>query len=211
MPHLDGYLTRLVFERAIDLDPADPADLRYLRIAAKRFNDRVVDPEVDSARRAAESIIIDAEDALNVLDDDRAAGVFRGDSGAVRYRRQAAALSDRAEAARATLTTLPEAAKGDDLTGLLDLLSILREDGVDFTSPESPWASWSVEDRRDFLSLFLAEVTVSKATGHVGGDKVAWSGHKRLVVTWVDELLAKAEETALAEAARLLAETGTPF
>jgi site-specific DNA recombinase len=211
MPHLDGYLTRLVFERAIDLDPADPADLRILRIAAKRFNDRVVDPEVDSARRAAESIIIDAEDALNVLDDDRAAGVFRGDSGAVRYRRQAAALSDRAEAARAALTTLPDAAKGDDLTGLLDLLSILREDGVDFTSPESPWVSWSVEDRRDFLSLFLAEVTVSKATGHVGGDKVAWSGHKRLVVTWVDEVLAEAEEAALAEAARLLAETGTPF
>ena len=108
-----------------------------------------------------------------------------GASGTERYRRQTSALNDRTEAARATLATLPAPTSGDDLTGLLDLLTAFREVDV-IDSTESPWSSWTVEERREFLGYFLAEVTVSKATKQGGGDKVAWSGHERLGVTWAD-------------------------
>lgn len=187
MSHTDAHLTRLVWNRAVDLDSLDPGDLRLLRAVAIRFNDKEADPEQDAARRAAEAVITDAERALEQLDDDRTAGVFAGPSGTERYRRQTAALNDRAVAARATLAILPDVSTGDDLSGVLDLLTVLREADV-IDSPESPWAAWTVEERRDFLGLFLAEVAVAKANGHVGGDKVAWKGHERLRVTWADEV-----------------------
>lgn len=214
MRHTDSYVTRLVWDRAMSLDPHDADDLALLRAVALRFNDATeADPATDSARRAAEAVIADAAQALTQLDEDRAAGVFKGTSGTERYRRQSEALDDRADAARATLSTLPEPSSGDDLSGLLDLLSVLREADV-IDSPESPWSAWTVDERRQFLGYFLAEVTVSKATKHGGGDKVVWVADERLGVTWADEVLAEAEEAALAdaeEAARLLAETGTPL
>lgn len=195
MGHADAHLTRLVWDRAVHLDPSEADDLRLLRAVAVRFNDKEADPEQDAARRAAEAVIADAERALEQLDDDRAAGVFSGASGTERYRRQTAALNDRAEAARATLATLatlPDVSTGDDLSGLLDLLTVLRAADV-IDSPESPWSVWTVEERRDFLGLFLSEVAVAKANGHAGGDKVAWRGHERLRVRWADD---RTEEVA---------------
>lgn len=188
MGHTDAYLTRLVWDRATSLDPSDPADLATLRAVALRFNEAAVaDPEADSARRAAESVIVDAERALEQLDDDRAAGVFAGSSGTERYRRQSVALTDRAAAARATLAALPAPSRDDDLTGLLELLELLRTADV-IDSPESPWSSWSTLERRDFLALFLASVTVAKAAGRGGGDKVAWRGHERLSIQWAGDV-----------------------
>ncbi|WP_406831660.1 recombinase family protein [Pedococcus sp. KACC 23699] len=189
MPHLDAYLSRLVWDRAVDLDPDDADDLATLRSIAIRFNDATEsDPEADSARRAALAVIADAETALNQLDDDRAAGVFAGPFGTERYRRQASALDDRAEAARATLATIPEPTSGDDLSGLLELLTVLRDADV-IDSSESPWQTWTMEERRAFLSLFLGDVTLTKAAGRGGGDKVAWRGAERLTVKWVGEVV----------------------
>lgn len=59
--------------------------------------------------------------ALERLDDDRAAGLFDGDTGAARYRRQIKTLTARLESAQQALAALPSASQG--LIPWLDTLS----------------------------------------------------------------------------------------
>lgn len=188
MPHTDDYIARTVWERADTLDPGDPHDLRLLQAVAARYAEEHVDPETEAARRAALTVISDTEAAMTQLDDDRAAGVFSGESGTGRYRRQVATLQDRGDAARAALEALPGNDPEDALHALLDVLSGLREPGAEYDSPESPWAAWTNDERRAFLALFLGRVTVAKGGGRGGGDRTTWSGHKRLRLTWADEV-----------------------
>ena len=190
MHQTDEHLARLVWDRLRDLDPVNDADdLVLARAVAGRYAEAHADLETEAAARAARAVIADTEAALELLDDDRAAGVFAGPSGTERYRRQAVALSARADAARATLTALPRQA-GDDLDAVLDLLALLRWEGLDpLTDEDAPWQRWSLEERRDFLGLFLHRVEVTKGEGHAGGNQTKWRGHERLAVTWTDEVL----------------------
>lgn len=187
MRHADDYLTGLVWERAHQLDPSDPADLRILEAVAARYAEREANPEADAARRAAQAVIADVEAALVQLDDDRAAGVFSGSSGTERYRRQSVALQDRADAARASLEAIPGDSPADDLQALLDALAAIREAGSDYDSPESPWRAWTTAERRDFLALFLTRVELAKGNGRGGGDRTRWTGQDRLAITWVGD------------------------
>jgi DNA invertase Pin-like site-specific DNA recombinase len=190
MAQTDEYLARLVWDRLRDLDPVNDADdLALARAVAARYADATADPEQEAAVRAAQAVLADAEAALLLLDDDRAAGVFDGPTGTDRYRRQVAALNDRADAARATLQALPRPSPGDDLEAVLDVVHALRYDGMDpLTDDDAPWPRWTLEERRDFLALFLHEVAVTKGEGHAGGNQAKWRGHERLAVTWVSEV-----------------------
>lgn len=187
MAQADDYVTEAVWSRLRDLDPTNPADLRLLRAVAARYSVREMDPEKEAAERAARAVIADAESALQQLDDDRTAGAFAGATGTDRYRRQAAALTERAEAARQALATLPLPSSGDDMDDLLEVLSALRYDGLDHRDPDSPWARWSNDERREFLSLFLSSVTVRKSARHAGGDRHVWRGYERMTLVWAGD------------------------
>ncbi len=185
MRQADDFIIRAVWDQLRDLDLTDPDDRYFFSAVARRYATRTqADPEREAARRIAQTVINDAEAALDQLDDDRAAGVFAGASGTERYRRQAAALTERAEAARATLAALPTTDPANDEAALRDVLDLLRYEGLDYRDPDSPWMAWNVQERRDFLSLFLDRVTVAKAEGRGRGDRVAWNGHARMTLEW---------------------------
>jgi site-specific DNA recombinase len=185
MRQSDDFIIRAVWDQLRDLDLTDPDDRYFFSAVARRYATRTeADPEREAARRMAQAVINDAEAALAQLDDDRAAGVFAGASGTERYRRTAATLNERAEAARATLAALPTADPADDEAALREVLDLLRHEGLDYRDPDSPWAAWSLQERRDFLSLFLDRVTVAKADGRGGGDRAPWNGHARMTLEW---------------------------
>jgi hypothetical protein len=185
MRQSDDFIIRAVWDQLRDLDLTDPDDRYFFSAVARRYASRTeADPEREAARRMAQAVINDAEAALDQLDDDRAAGVFAGASGTERYRRTAAALNERAEAARATLAALPTADPADDEAALREVLDLLRHEGLDYRDPDSPWAAWNLQERRDFLSLFLDRVTVAKADGRGRGDRAPWNGHARMTLEW---------------------------
>ncbi len=67
----------------------------------------------------------------------------------------------------------------------MDLLGTLRYDGMDpLADADAPWTHWTVNERRDFLALFLNEVRVRKGLGHSGGNQTKWRGHERLEFVW---------------------------
>jgi site-specific DNA recombinase len=187
MRQADEYVTRGVWTRLRDLDLSDPGDRHFFAEVARRYATRTeADPEREATRRMAQAVLNDAEAALSQLDDDRSVGVFAGASGTERYRRQTAALNERAEAARATLAALPSTDPADDEAALRDVLHLLRYEGLDYRDPDSPWQAWNLQERRDFLSLFLDCVKVTKAEGRGGGDRVPWKGDERMTLEWTE-------------------------
>ena len=183
----DDHVVRAVFDRLRDLDPErDPADAILMSAVVSRYTSHHVDPATLASQRAALAVLADAETGLDRLDDDRAAGVFTGPTGTERYRRQSAAMTDRADAARATLAALPRASDAEDVAERWrDIVTELDAGSFAYTDPDSPWQAWTLTERRDFLALFLFRITVGKATSHAGGDKTPWRGHERLTLHWL--------------------------
>ena len=184
----DDHVVRAVFDRLRDLDPErDPADAALMRAVVSRYTSHHSYPATEASQRAALVVLADADAGLARLDDDRAAGVFSGPTGTDRYRRQSAALSDRADAARATLASLPRASDAEDVAERWrDIVAELDAGAFAYTDPDSPWQAWTLPERRDFLALFLDRITVGKATTtHSGGDKTPWRGHERLTLHWL--------------------------
>lgn len=166
--HAESYVVARVFRRLASLDPvANADDAALIAAATERFAGR---DDVDAGRRTElRGIIDDARRALDQLDDDRAAGVFEGAAGTARYRRQAAALSKRLDAASADLAAV--GAPSDALTPFLDSALL---DGF--------WESIDVSAQREFLALFLDSVDVHKSTRHGGNAK--FRGSERLTLRW---------------------------
>ena len=135
MSHTDDHVVRAVFDRLRDLDPErDPADAALMRAVVSRYTSHHSDPATTASQRAALTVLADADAGLARLDDDRAAGVFSGPTGTDRYRRQSAALSDRADAARATLASLPRASDAEDVA--------------------ERWRDRTVHERHDFIFVY---------------------------------------------------------
>lgn len=174
----EEHLVRAVFSRLATLDPEEPADGALLVEVAERFNARLVDPTTASERRTLAVTIETTRQALERLDDDRADGLFAGDTGDARYRRQVQALTARLDDAQRMLGSLPTPSL--DVTPWLEPL--MSADGGPF-GPDSPWASWSIAEQREFLKLAVdrVEVLASKRRGTGVG---SFRGEERLRIHW---------------------------
>lgn len=181
LAHTDDHVASAVFARVSALDPSDPADVDLLLTAAKRFTARSVDPQTAAARAMLEATITTAITALERLDDDRAAGIFDGPLGTSRYTRQVQALDQRISTSRASLAELPTPSL--DLGALLDPISSAADPDSGPIGPGSAWDGWDVAQRREFLSLFVHRVLVSKGT-HSGGN-TPFHGADRLAIEWL--------------------------
>jgi len=181
MNHLDGYVVSEVFERFTRLDENNADDLDLLRAVAIRYNMTEEDPEVETARANAQAMIDDAMNALNRLDDDRAAGIFDGEANTLRYRRQSVMLAERVEACMARLKALPAPAPADDISMILKMRDEFRQDS---TGPsEFFYSGWAAKERRDFITTFLDGILITKGVGRQGGTKV-WRGGERVRLVW---------------------------
>jgi site-specific DNA recombinase len=180
MEHTDSWVTLAVLRRIAALDPANRADAALLDEATKRYAARVSDPEATAERQTLETAVRQLREALDRLDDDRAAGLFEGATGAERYARQVRTLTARLGAASERLAALPAAS--DVSLPWLDL-GQAASDAEGMTGAVAVWESWDLSDQRSFLALFVEDVTVRKATGPRGG-RAAFDGDQRLVLHW---------------------------
>jgi hypothetical protein len=129
--------------------------------------------------------------ALERLDDDRAAGLFDGEIGTSRYRRQVRSLTDRLTATQAALAALPE--PGLNVSPWLDSLSVGDTGPL---GPDSPWSGWSIAERREFLKLVLDRVEVIPANGIRGRGADSFRGDQRLRLVWAAQESPDADEPA---------------
>jgi site-specific DNA recombinase len=182
LPRADEHVSVAVFNRLATLDPSNAKDAALLSVVTERFAARNADPEV-LAERTLRTVARDtARLALERLDDDRAAGMFPGETGASRYARQVRNLTAQFETAQAALAALP----GDSAPAIpwLDLAAYGDTGPI---GPDSPWASWTVLERREFLKLAIDYIDVlPNATGHGGGNK-EFRGGLRLKIHWAGE------------------------
>ncbi|WP_419703768.1 recombinase family protein [Promicromonospora sp. NFX87] len=155
LPHTESWLVEAVFRRIAALDPEDEADLELLVEVAARHGAQTADPASEAERSTLTAARDSALATLERLDDDRAAGLFDGELGAKRYARQVDALTRRHAEAEAALAALPSGSI--DISVWLDSVGIAGERGAGFDT-------WSLEERREFLALFVDRVEVTKAT-----------------------------------------------
>jgi DNA invertase Pin-like site-specific DNA recombinase len=154
LPHTESWLVNAVFRRIAALDPEDEADLRLLAEVATRHGAQTADPIAEAERSTLTAARDTALATLERLDDDRAAGLFDGELGAKRYARQVDALTRRHAEAEEALAALPSGSI--DITAWLDSVGVAGEPGAGFDT-------WSLEERREFLALFVDRVEVLKA------------------------------------------------
>ncbi|GER24018.1 hypothetical protein NCCP1664_25130 [Zafaria cholistanensis] len=179
MFHAEDYVARAVFSRLAALDPQDPDDLDFLLTATERFAARTEDGKVAAERATLQASIDSTRSALERLDDDRAAGIFDGETGTARYRRQVATLTARLEVAHKALTALP--ASSANLAPWLDSLSYSDSGPI---GPGSAWDAWDVGERREFLRMALDRIEVlSPIRPHAGGN-TPFRGEERLRLVW---------------------------
>lgn len=179
MVHAEDHIARAVFTRLSALDPSDPDDAHLLLTATERFAARTEDGEVAGERAALRQTIDITRSALERLDDDRTAGLFSGDTGTARYRRQVQTLTGRLESAQKALDALPSSSEG--FMPWLDTLT-LGDTGP--LGPDSPWAAWDAAERREFLKLALDRVEVLPADPKRAKGINSFMGEQRLRLVW---------------------------
>lgn len=179
MEHSEDYVARAVFARLATLDPANDNDAALLSIATERFAARNTDPALAGERYTLSASLDAARSALERLDDDRADGLFPGETGRARYRRQVAALTARIESASAALAAVP-----GDGPAVIPWLDSASWGDTGPIGPDSPWQSWDVAERREFLRLAIDCVEVLPASGRQAGGNAPFRPAERLRIVW---------------------------
>lgn len=178
----EDYIALAVFTRLSSIDPSDPDDADLLLTATERFAARTEDGEIAAERNALRVTIDTTRSALERLDDDRVEGLFDGETGAARYRRQVKTLTARLESTQQALSALPSASQA--LIPWLDSLAFGDSGPI---GPDSPWASWSTAERREFLKLALARVEVLPIEVRRRGGVDSFRGDLRLRLVWATD------------------------
>ena len=184
---LDDYVVRRVFA-LIQTAEGDEDTLETLAEATRRWGKRSEAPESAGERASLLAERADAARALEELYDLQAAGGFTGKIGRRRFLEQKAALTLRMEGAEERLAELDERA-----TPRLPIWEWLPDDpGADPIGPGSWWHSASMDDRREFLKLFIDKITLFKPPANAVRTTPA---NKRVEIHWAqpageDELAA---------------------
>ncbi|MFJ3093881.1 recombinase family protein [Streptomyces hydrogenans] len=161
MKALDLYVARRIFT-LIQTAEDDPETAVVLAEAARRYVARTEQPEIVGERRSLVAERADAKHSLEELYDRDEAGDYDDPVGRRRFRERRKRLLGRMERAEARLTELEEAAPPALPTHLW--LPVGAGD-ADPVGKGSWWETATIQERRDFVKLFVRRVTVTKAAG----------------------------------------------
>ena len=145
-PIADALVTHAVFEKLASMSDDDPGALAIAeRWAELRHPDRVM------RRRELEARIVDEEQFLNRLEDEKLEGLFRGTRGEARFRQRYDASQGRLEQYEAELASIPKAATLD-VTPFHEI-ELFQE----------AWERYDLAEKREILGLVLNRAWLFKA------------------------------------------------
>jgi hypothetical protein len=148
----DEVLPEMVFERLRGLDSSWSDDAALLEAAETVYLGEQGDLELQAGRKAAEGACHDLEKALRAVYRDRDAGLYTGRVGDEAFRERVGVLTQTLTSVESRLAELTEELSRDVALPIAEWL----EEG-----PESRWSVATVEERKQFLSLFVDHVVVS--------------------------------------------------
>ncbi len=160
MATADDVVTRDVWSRLEAMDPADPEDLEFLSEAARRFAAQRDTSERQAELAAARAELEHVRGALRTLYQDRQDGLYGGETGREMFTESVTRLTAHEERTAARVAEL-------DASGPA-AISIPLEwtDGeMDPVGPGSTWDGWTLQERRDFIALFVDQIRVTKSIG----------------------------------------------
>ncbi|MCX4663478.1 recombinase family protein [Streptomyces uncialis] len=158
MTTLDAYVAERIFA-LIQTAEGDPETAAIISEATRRFGERQERPGIKADRRAAALEKKEAETALETLYDDREAGGYQGTIGQRRFVESERRLNGIVDALTAHIADLEAAS-----SPVLPIGQWLPEDPEDSPVGEgSWWATASIKDRRDFVTLFVERIEFTKA------------------------------------------------
>jgi site-specific DNA recombinase len=156
MAQVDDEIPRMAFRRLAALDAQNPADRAVLQTVAKRFASQHHTEEAQKHRAAAAKELEHVQAALRTLAADREAGDFDGPTMTQVYRDSNRRLQATEQHLLATVAKL-SLSDSDDLA-LPSEWFLPADDPV---ADGSPWASWDINQKREFLVTVLDEVKIS--------------------------------------------------
>ncbi|WP_338699727.1 recombinase family protein [Streptomyces sp. Q6] len=151
----DDHVARSVWARLTTADPDNDADREWLAQAALRFALQRDLSGVQEERRETEAHLEHVRDSITELQADRKAGVYRGRDELSMWRATMEQYRTFEDQCTARLEVLNE-----QTAAAIQVPTEWHEPGEDPLGPGSPWATWDVFKRREFLDLFLEGVSV---------------------------------------------------
>ncbi len=174
----DDVVTRAVWSRLEAMDPADPADLEWLAEASRRFAAQADTSGRDAELAAARAELEHVRAALRTLYQDRQDGFYEGTTGRETFRESVERLT-----AHESRTAERVASLEVDETATISIPSEWTEPGEDPVGPGSLWASWDLQQQREFLALFIDEVRVTKSIGRGRNANT----RERVLIRWAEK------------------------
>lgn len=156
----DDEVTRRVWARLTTMDPEEPEELEWLTEAARRFAHQQDTSQRDTERAAARAELGHVREALRTLYQDRQDGLYAGDVGTMMFRDSVERLTAHEQRTTGRLAELDSAA----LTSIAIPSEWTNVEG-DPIGEGSPWASWDLKTKREFLALFVDSVRIAKSIG----------------------------------------------
>lgn len=156
----DEYVTQRVFARMLNLDTTNDEDLTLMREAARRFAAQTDTSGIGKELVEFKAQLEHTDQSLMDLYEERP--LYKGAAGKKAWKSAVATMLATQEKCRDRIEEL-ESMQADRV--VLPIDEWYGTHGADPTGEGSPWASWPVVRRREFLSLWLDSVTFSQADG----------------------------------------------
>ncbi|ULR50305.1 zinc ribbon domain-containing protein [Streptomyces deccanensis] len=175
MVSADDAVVRGLWSRLESLDPAVPADLEFLAEAARRFAAQQDTSERDAELTAARAELEHVRGALRTLYQDRQDGLYGGETGRRMFSESVTRLSAHEDRTAARVSELEASGPA-----AIAIPSEWTEPATDPIGPGSNWDSWELQERREFIALFVDQIRISKSIGRGRNANTA----ERVQIVW---------------------------
>ncbi|MEU9113026.1 recombinase family protein [Streptomyces sp. NPDC048483] len=156
----DDEVARRVWARLTAMDPSDEDDREWLAEAARRFAHQQDTSERETEHAAARSELDHVRESLRVLYQDRQEGLYAGPVGTNMFRESVERLTAHEQRTQERLNELEAAA---DVAAAIPGEWTTVDGGP--IGEGSPWAAWDLQEKREFLALFIDSVRIAKSVG----------------------------------------------
>ncbi|WP_281273012.1 recombinase family protein [Streptomyces reniochalinae] len=200
---VDAYVTERVFARMLNLDHEDADDLTLMREVARRFAAQTDTSATANELAEYKAQLKHTEQSLKDLYEER--GLYKGKDGKTAWRNAVSTMLATQARCHDEIERL-EAEQTERI--VLPIDEWYAAESNDPTGPGSPWSTWGIIKRREFLALWLDGITVTQPEDA----RTRLPVEERVTLRWAqpateDEADDEADEELTAEAARAVAET----